>query len=215
MGKKIVVRREIEMIKLGIVDLEILILGIKGDGNFNENDIENSSLKKLGVGRILDSLASLRDRKLISQNKDGSFFITDLARYTLWNEKIPLWVRILRLLEIKSCSNEEIAIFLRKQEHETLNEIENLRKNQLVLMSPQRIEDKINRVYEILPEGIEKLKDVETEGVNNQNLNNVPKIIEIQAIINQIIKEINDSELIQDKKENIVAKLLEVKNRLE
>jgi hypothetical protein len=38
-------------------------LGIKGNGRFNEKDIEQSELKKLGVGRILDQLASLKERK--------------------------------------------------------------------------------------------------------------------------------------------------------
>ena len=42
------------MTKLGVVDLEILYLGIKNGENFNERDIENSELKRLEVGRILD-----------------------------------------------------------------------------------------------------------------------------------------------------------------
>ena len=85
------------MTKLGVVDLEILHLGIKGSGNFNEKDIENSELKRLGVGKILDSLASLKDRKLIDLNRDGSFSITDLAKHTLWSDQIPTWVKILRV----------------------------------------------------------------------------------------------------------------------
>ena len=68
------------MRKLGTVDLEILDLAMKKNGTFNENNLENSELKRLGVGRILDALASLKDRKLISLNGDGSFFITNLAR---------------------------------------------------------------------------------------------------------------------------------------
>ena len=44
------------MTKLGIIDLGIIHLGIKGNGRFNETDIENSDLRKLGVGKILDSL---------------------------------------------------------------------------------------------------------------------------------------------------------------
>jgi len=77
------------MTKLGLIDLQILHLGIKCNGNFNEKDIENSELKRLGVGRILDALASLKDRKLINLNSDGSFFITDLAKHALWDKQIP------------------------------------------------------------------------------------------------------------------------------
>jgi len=152
------------MTKLGVIDLEILHLGIKNGRNFNEKDIENSELKRLGVGRILDSLASLKDRKLIDLNKDGSFSITNLARYILWSDQIPVQVKILRLLEIKSCALETISDFLKISENQIIEEIEKLRKNQLVLMSPLRQESKIIKMYEILPDGIEKMKEIEKLG---------------------------------------------------
>jgi len=56
------------MRKLGTIDLEILQLAMKENGTFNETNLENSELKRLGVGKLLDSLASLKDRKLISLN---------------------------------------------------------------------------------------------------------------------------------------------------
>ena len=37
------------MTKLGVIDLEILHLGIKWSGSFNEKDIENSELKSWGL----------------------------------------------------------------------------------------------------------------------------------------------------------------------
>ncbi len=101
------------MRKLGTIDLQVLHLAIKENGTFNENNLENSELKKLGVGRILDTLASLKDRKLVSLNSDGSFSITDLAREILWSGNIPTWAKILRLLQIKSCSIEQIVDILR------------------------------------------------------------------------------------------------------
>ncbi len=141
-----------KMRKLGTVDLEILNLAVKENGTFNENNLENSGLKRLGVGRILDALASLKGRKLISLNSDGSFSITDLAREILWSNNIPTWAKILRLLQIKSCSMEQIADILRTSEDKLIENIEKLRKNQFVLMSPQRQEGKLVKVYEILPE---------------------------------------------------------------
>ncbi len=77
------------MRKLGTIDLQILDLAIKENGTINENNLENSELKRLGVGRILDALASLKDRKMISLNSDGSFSITNLAREILWSNNIP------------------------------------------------------------------------------------------------------------------------------
>lgn len=192
--------------------MEILHLGIKRDGNFNEKDIENSELKRLGVGRVLDSLASLKDRKLIDLNKDGSFSITDLAKHTLWSEQVPTWVKILRLLEIKSYSIEQISDFLKKSDTELIDEIEKLRKNQLVLMSPLRQESKIIKMYEILPEGIEKIKKIEEAGFQDDLLeeSGKPKT-EILEIIDHIIKEISEPEI---NKKELILKLNQIKEKL-
>ena len=203
------------MAKIGFIDLEILFLGIKGNGNFNEKDIEDSNLKRLGVGRILDSLASLKDRGLIELNSDGSFSITNLARHILWDEITPLWAKILRLLEIKSFSSDEIADFLKQKEKDVFDEIEHLRKNQLVLMSPQRIDSKVMRIYEILPEGIEKIKTAEKEGFGDNFEGKTKEEIEIIPIINQIIKEINDLEITTERKNNIISGLLQIKEKLQ
>jgi len=106
------------MRRLGTIDLEILDLAMSVNGTFNENNLENSELKRLGVGKILDSLASLKDRKFISLNDNGSFSITDIAREILWSN-IPTWAKILRLLQIKSCSLKQIIEILRISESGT------------------------------------------------------------------------------------------------
>ena len=201
------------MTKLGLIDLQLLHLGIKGNGNFNEKDIENSELKRLGVGRILDALASLKDRRLINLNSDGSFFITDLAKHTLWDEQIPTWVKILRLLEIKSCSSEAISDFLKKPEIKLIDEIEKLRKNQLILMSPLRQESKIIKMYEILPEGIEKIKKIEETGFQNDIVEEKKPRIEIFELIDQIRKEISEEPEFNNKK-SIILKLEQIKEKL-
>ena len=195
-----------------MIDLEILHLGIKRSGSFNEKDIENSELKRLGVGRILDSLASLKDRRLIDLNKDGSFSITDLAKHTLWSEQIPTWIKILRLLEIKSCSIEMISDFLKKSEIELIDEIEKLRKNQLILMSPLRQESKIIKMYEIIPEGLEKIKKIEEAGFQNYTLEEKKPKTEILELIDGIIKEI--SEWSEFNKKDVISKLNEIKEKL-
>lgn len=145
------------MRKLGTIDLEILDLAIKENGTFNENNLENSNLKRLGVGRILDALASLKDRKFLLLNSDGSFSITNIAKEILWSKDIPDWARVLRLLQIKSCNINEIRGILNISETSLSENIEKLRKNQFVLMSPQRQNDKVVKIYEILPAGIKKL----------------------------------------------------------
>ena len=202
------------MKKLGTIDLEILELAVKENGTFNENSLENSELKRLGVGKILDTLASLKDRKFVSLNKDGSFSITGIAKEILWSNNIPIWAKILRLLEIKSCRVEQICDILGISKEKILEELEKLRKNQFVLMSPQRIDEKIMKIYEILPEGIEKIDKTEKEGFGNLETSELKSEIEIISLINEIIKELNNSEMIQLEKDSILEKLIKIKNKL-
>ena len=203
------------MRKLGTIDLEILDLAIKENGTFNENNLENSELKRLGVGKILDSLASLKDRKFLSLNKDGSFSITGIAKEILWSENIPIWAKILRLLQIKSSNIEQISNILRITENQYFDDLEKLRKNGFVLMSPQRIDEKIIKIYEIQPEGIEKIDKTDKEGFKNISFDESKPEIEILSKIDEIIKEIKDSEMEQSKKDSVIEKLTLLKNKLE
>ena len=203
------------MTKLSIVDLQILYLGIKGNGRFDEKDIDQSELKKLGVGRILDQLASLKERKLIDLNADGSFSITSMARHILWDTQIPMWIKILRILEIKSQSLEKISSFLLLSKDLIQNEIEDLRKRQLVLMSPFRNETGLVKIYEILPEGIEQIKKAQSEGVQNKPEIKKPQI-EIWSIIEETIEQVRGLEGISDeKKDDIISNLLKIKDKLQ
>ena len=203
------------MTKLSIVDLQILYLGIKGNGRFDEKDIDQSELKKLGVGRILDQLASLKERKLIDLNADGSFSLTSMARHILWDTQIPMWIKILRILEIKSQSLEKISSFLLLSKDLIQNEIEDLRKRQLVLMSPFRNETGLVKIYEILPEGIEQIKKAQSEGVQNKPEIKKPQI-EIWSIIEKTIEQIRGLKGISDeRKDDIISNLLKIKDKLE
>ena len=202
------------MRKLGTIDLQILDLAIKENGTFNENNLENSELKRLGVGRILDALASLKDRKMVSLNSDGSFSITELAREILWSNNIPTWAKILRLLQIKSCSMKQMVDILRTSEDKLIEDVEKLRKSQFVLMSPQRKEDRLVKVYEILPEGIEEIDKTETVGFDNTNFDEFKPGVEILSIIDEIVKEIQDFQMDQSKKDSIIGKLSKLKDKL-
>ena len=202
------------MRKLGTIDLQILDLAIKENGTFNENNLENSELKRLGVGRILDALASLKDRKMVSLNSDGSFSITELAREILWSNNIPTWAKILRLLQIKSCSMKQMVDILRTSEDKLIEDVEKLRKSQFVLMSPQRKEDRLVKVYEILPEGIEEIDKTETVGFDNTNFDEFKPGVEILSIIDEIVKEIQDFQMDQSKKDSITGKLSKLKDKL-
>ena len=203
------------MSELNISDLEILYLGIKKDGRFDEKDIEKSDLNKLGVGRILDQLASLKERNLIDLNKDGSFSVTNVARHILWDSQIPLWIKILRILEIKSQDIEKISSFLLSSLDQILPEIEDLRKKQLVLMSPLRNDKGIVKMYEILPDGVELVKKAQSEGIQSKPEKTKPQI-EIWSIIEETIEEIQKlQEIPEERKNKIISKILQIKDKLE
>jgi hypothetical protein len=203
------------MKKLGTIDLEILHLAIKEKGTFNENNLENSELKRHGVGKILDTLASLKDRKFISLNKDGSFSITELAREILWSSNIPTWAKILRLLQIKSCNLNQIIEIIGMSENEIIAEIEKLRKNEFLLMSPQRQENKLIKIYEILPDGINEVDKTETEGFNKIKFGEIKSNGGILEIIDEIKKDVQKISNSEIEKDNIIKKLNNLKNKLE
>ena len=202
------------MRKLGTIDLEVLQLAMNENGTFNETHLENSNLKRHGVGKILDTLASLKDRKFISMNENGSFTITDLAKEILWSSKIPIWAKILRLLQIKSCDLQQIIETIDNSEDNVFNELEQLRKNQLVLMSPQRQDDKLVKVYEILPEGIQVIDKTETEGFENIKFDKSESSGEKLETIEEIINEVKNTSCSDNEKNNIIEKLNLLKNNL-
>ncbi len=203
------------MRKLGTIDLEVLTLAIKEKGTFDENNLENSELKRYGVGKILDTLASLKDRMFISLNSDGTFTITELAREILWNSKIPIWAKILRLLQIKSCNQNQIIEILGIDEDKITNQIEELRKNQLILMSPQRQDDKLIKIYEILPEGIHEIDKTEKEGFDQINFGETKSYGGILEIIDDIKNQIQKTSISDPEKNRIISKLNNLKNKLE
>ena len=147
-------------------------------------------------------------------NENGSFTITELAKEILWSSKIPIWAKILRLLQIKSCDLQQIIETIDSSEDKVFNELEQLRKNQLVLMSPQRQDDKLIKVYEILPEGIEVIDKTETQGFENINFGKNKSDGETIGTIEEIINEIQNTSCSENEKKSIIEKLNLLKNNL-
>jgi DNA-binding PadR family transcriptional regulator len=82
-------------------------------------------------------------------------------------------------------------------------------------MSPFRNETGLVKIYEILPEGIEQIKKVQSEGV--QNIPDIKKPqIEIWSIIEETIEEVRGLEGIsEEKKDDIISNLLKIKDKLQ
>jgi hypothetical protein len=147
-------------------------------------------------------------------NENGSFTITELAKEILWSSKIPIWAKILRLLQIKSCDLQQIIETINSSEDEIFNELEQLRKNQFVLMSPQRQDEKLIKVYEILPEGIEVIDKTETEGFQLIKNKETFQRLEILEVTDQIVEKITNLEINENKKEEILDEISKLKDKL-
>ena len=100
-------------------------------------------------------------------------------------------------------------------ENQYFDDLEKLRKNGFILMSPQRINEKIIKIYEIQPEGIEKIDKTDKEGFKNISFEESKPEIEILSKIDEISKEIKDSQMEQSKKDSVIEKLTQLKNKLE
>ena len=180
---------------LGTIDLEILQLAAAAaGGRINESAIEHSALSRLGVGRILDALASLRDRDLLRLDKDsGSFVMTDTAHAILWSDSIPLWARILHLLEIRSCGIVDMMAILRIGRHGPLEEaLGGLQREGFVMAAPQIRDGSPQKVYEILPEGIERMDVISKEG-SCTYASQIPKGPGTHNLINEIERIVSAS----------------------
>jgi len=202
------------MTELSLNDLKFIHLGIAKNGNFNEKDIAKSELSKLGVGRILDQLASLKERNLVWMNKDGSFSITETAKIILWEPNTPIEIKILKILEISPQELHSIASFLLISEEIIQNVIERLQKDHLVLMVTIKKDLGIVRSYEILPEGSEYLE--KAKSVGPQSLFESTSERENIRIIQNTIEEIKKLDRISTESKNkIISDLEKVKKSLE
>lgn len=140
--------------KLDQIDLAFLHLGMTKNGAFNEMDLAGSDLAYLGVGRTLDKIAHLKEKNLLSLAGE-KFAITDFARNIFWAKDTSLQTRILRLLEIKSFEESDIAKYLLEPYNAILSETEKLRSQGLIMHVTINKDDRIIRVCEITQDGVE------------------------------------------------------------
>lgn len=141
-------------IRLDQIDLAFLHLGMTKNGSFNEQDLAGSDLAYLGVGRTLDKIAHLKENNLLTLAGER-FALTESAKNIFWSKETPLQTRILRLLEIKSFEESDIAKYLLESYDSVLSETEKLRSYGLLMHVTINKDDRMIRVCEITQEGIE------------------------------------------------------------
>ena len=203
------------MEKLNLTDIGILSLGIKNMGRIDGDLLEKSELNA-GTGRLLDVLASLTDRGLLSLNGDKSFQITDAARLILWNKDTALWFRILRVLEMSPLSLEKISGYLDEDREKVNREVENLRKNHAVMMSALQTDKGLERTFEILLNGIDRLEKIDgdkTRPRHDAGLQSQTNA-EIFELLTEITQKVKKSSLDDASKKEISEKLFLIKSKL-
>jgi len=201
------------MEKIGLFDVKILVSGIKNNGRIDDQALGAS---EAGTGRVLDGLASLIERGLIRLNGDKSFQVTDAARQILWNEGIPLRVRVLRILEASPLNLGEISEYLDEQEGKVGAEIEDLRKNRLVLMSASRAGGGLERVFEILPEGKDELERISSQGrgYSDPRQGKTPDA-EVRGLLGEISESLEDSGMDEETRRGVLEKISKIRSKLD
>lgn len=178
---------------MGTLDVEFLMLAIRRP--FNEKDIANSPLKRLGIGRILDHLASMLERGLIKP-AGHSYAMTSKSAAYLWDQNAPVWLRILRLLDILPLPVHQMSLYLNEPAPQIQDALKVLRLGGLTMMYPVKKGEVVVQMYHITEEGKGRL---EQPGDMDP--------ISPDDIISAIIRDVSTLEADQRAKEIIISRL--------
>lgn len=145
------------MKSLDYVDLEIMFQAKKSKNGINPETLDKQKLFHLGVWEIVDRLASLEEKKILIKNQKGLFELTKEGANIFWNKEFPLWLNLLKLLQVKPLTVNECTRYLAEPMPAVQQALDVVRKKEYVLMSPLREGEKFLKMYEILPKGVKQL----------------------------------------------------------
>jgi len=148
------------------MDLEILYQAKKSKNGITPEAISKQDVFTPGVWELVDKFATLQEKNLITKNKEGLFVLTKNGMNTFWDIESPLWLNLLKLLRIKPFSDTECAMYLEEPIPAVQQTLDMIRKKGYVLMAPLRKEEKLLKMYEILPEGVEQLSKSKKSGLS-------------------------------------------------
>lgn len=146
------------------MDLEILYQAKKSKNGITPEAISKQDVFTPGVWELVDKFATLQEKNLITKNKEGLFALTKKGTNTFWDIESPLWLNLLKLLRIKPFSDTECAMYLEEPIPAVQQALDMIRKKEYVLMAPLRKEEKLLKMYEIMPEGVEQLSKSKKRG---------------------------------------------------
>ncbi len=146
------------------MDLEILYQAKKSKNGITPEAISKQDVFTPGVWELVDKFATLQEKNLITKKKEGLFVLTKKGMNTFWDIESPLWLNLLKLLRIKPFSDTECAMYLEEPIPAVQQALDMIRKKEYVLMAPLRKEEKLLKMFEIMPEGVEQLSKSRKSG---------------------------------------------------
>jgi len=146
------------------MDLEILYQAKKSKNGITPEAISKQDVFTPGVWELVDKFATLQEKNLITKKKEGLFVLTKKGMNTFWDIESPLWLNLLKLLRIKPFSDTECAMYLEEPIPAVQQALDMIRKKEYVLMAPLRKEEKLLKMFEIMPEGVEQLSKSKKSG---------------------------------------------------
>jgi len=142
---------------LDYLDLEILYQANQSKNGISPETVSQQDVFTPGIWELVDKFAALQEKNLLTKNKEGLFEITKKGTNTFWNVESPLWLNLLKLLQLKPFTDNDLVMYLDEPLPAVQQALDMIRKKGFVMMSQLRNEEKLLQMYEILPEGIEQL----------------------------------------------------------
>jgi len=174
------------------IDLEILYRAKKSKNGISPENISQPDVFTPGIWELADKFATLQEKNLLSKNQEGLFKITKAGINTFWYTESPLWMNLLKLLRIKPLSDKECAMYLEEPIPAVQQALEMIREKGYVMMTPLRKDQKLLKMFEILPEGVEQLKTAGKYNLLNAKLGDklVVELENGEGILYEIIDDL-------------------------
>ena len=147
------------------MDLEILYQAKKSKNGISPEAVSQQDVFTPGIWELVDKFASLQEKILLTKNKEGLFVLTKNGINTFWDIESPLWLNLLKLLHVKPLADTECARYLEEYIPAVQQALEMIRKKGYVMMSQLRKEEKLLKMFEILPEGVEQITKLRKKGM--------------------------------------------------
>jgi len=148
------------------LDLEILYQARKSKNGISPETVSKQDVFTPGIWELVDKFAVLQEKNLLTKNKEGLMMITKKGIDTFWNVESPLWLNLLKLLQLKPFTAKDMVMYLGEPLPATQQALEMIRKKGFVIMSQLRKDDQLLQMYEILPEGVAQLAKSKPSGLS-------------------------------------------------